>query len=201
MFTGIIKGTGTIKIVTKTKTDMRLEVNSPCLKNEKINIGDSIAINGTCLTVVQQVDNNIYFDLMNETLLRTTFNDLQNGDEVNVETSLTLNDKLDGHIVYGDVDSVGEITSINAIGDSKIYKIKYPHDFAKYIISKGRVTIDGASLTIVDVDDSDSTFTISLIPHSLKILNISSKKINDKVNIEYDVYAKLVHRQLRLKND
>ena len=201
MFTGIIKGTGTIKIVTKTKTDMRLEVNSPCLKNEKINIGDSISINGTCLTVVQLVDNNIYFDLMNETLLRTTFNDLQNGDEVNVETSLMLNDKLDGHIVYGDVDSVGEITSIDIIGDSKIYKIKYPHDFAKYIISKGRVTIDGASLTIVDVDDSDSTFTISLIPHSLKILNISNKKINDKVNIEYDVYAKLVHRQLRLKND
>ena len=194
MFTGIIKGQAEINVLKKTETDLKISVDLSILK-EEIKIGDSIAIDGVCLTVSILNNNIAEFDLMNETLNRTNYRNIATGYKANVESSLTMNDKLDGHIVYGDVDSTGVIKSIETVGESIIYTISYPSKYTKYLIDKGRITLDGASLTVIESENGDSTFAVSLIPHSLKLLNIANKKIGDVVNLEYDTYAKIIYRQ------
>lgn len=198
MFTGIIKGKAKINIVLKNETDMRIKVELGNLKT-KIGIGDSIALDGVCLTITNFEDGFSFFDLMNETLEKTNFRNLIDGYEMNVEPSIRFDSKLDGHIVYGDVDSVGEIIDIKNVGDSSIYKIKYPKEYAKYLINKGRITLDGASLTVIDSEE-DGMFSVSLIPHSLKELNIKNKNSGDVVNLEYDVYAKIIYKQRRFND-
>lgn len=195
MFTGIIKGQAQVDVLKKTETDLTISIDLSVL-NEKINIGDSIAVDGVCLTVTTLENNVATFDLMHETLKRTTFKHFDNNHKVNLEPSLTLNSKLDGHLVYGDVDAEGKIISIETIGDSKLYTFSYPKEYAKYMIDKGRITIDGASLTVINSSE-DGIFAVSLIPHSLRELNISNKKVNDSVNLEFDVYAKMVFKQRR----
>ena len=195
MFTGIIKGQSKINVLKKTDTDMNISVDLSSLKQD-LKIGDSISINGVCLTITSLDKNIATFDLMDETLKRTNFGDLKTGMSVNLEPAMTLQDKLDGHVVYGDVDSIGEITSIEHVGESRIYTIKYPAEYAKYFIDKGRITVDGASLTTINTEQ-DGLFSVALIPHSLRELNISEKQEGDIVNLEYDVYAKLVFKQRR----
>ena len=195
MFTGIIQAKSNAQIIKKTSTDLTLEVNLKDL-NTNVKIGDSIAINGVCLTVVSIEQNVARFNLINETLDRTTFRDLQDNEEVNLEPSLTIDSKLDGHLVYGDVDSTGTIIDIKQVGDSSIYTFSYPKEFGKYFIDKGRITVDGASLTVID-SEVDGKFSIALIPHSKEKLTLGNKKVNDKVNLEYDVYAKIVFKQRR----
>lgn len=198
MFTGIIKGQSKAKIISINDTDMVIDVDLSVL-DIKPKIGDSIAINGVCLTITTLKDNKARFDLMHETLSRTNFREVNNGDFLNLEPSMTLNDKLDGHVVYGDVDAVGKIESIKEIGNSKVYTFSYPKEFSKYMINKGRITIDGASLTVID-SEKNGIFSVSFIPHSLEKLNISNKNKGDTVNLEFDVYAKLVYKQRKFND-
>lgn len=195
MFTGIIKGQSKVDVLKKSQTDLTIAIDLSVL-NEKINIGDSIAVDGVCLTVTTLKNNIATFDLMHETLNRTTFKHIENGYIANLEPSLTLSSKLDGHLVYGDVDAEGKIINIETIGDSKTYTFSYPKEFAKYMIDKGRITIDGASLTVINSTE-DGIFSVSLIPHSLRELNIANKTIGDSINLEFDVYAKMVFKQRR----
>lgn len=152
-------------------------------------------MNGVCLTITKLEGTSANFDLMHETLKRTTFKDIKENDFVNLEDSLTLKDKIDGHIVYGEVDCEGTIIGKKQVGDSIIYSFKYPKEYKKYIVDKGRVTIDGASLSVIDSEIKEDEFSVSLIPHSLSILNIKDKDVNDKVNLEFDIFAKLMYKQ------
>ena len=195
MFTGIIKAQSKVEIVSKNELDITIKVNLKDLKDD-FKIGDSIAINGVCLTIAKLEGSDAYFDLMKETLDKTDFGTVQNGDFLNLEPAMKLSDKLDGHIVYGDVDSIGKIIDIKEVGNSKVYTFEYPKEYAMYFIDKGRITVDGASLTVIN-SKVDGVFSVSLIPHSLKELNISNKNIGDSVNLEYDVYAKLIFKQRR----
>ena len=193
MFTGIVQATAHIKIIEKTSTDITLEVDLAKL-NTDLKIGDSIALDGVCLTIVSLDGTKAQFNLVNETLERTGFAQLEDGYKVNIEPSLTLKSKLDGHLVYGDVDSTGTIKSIVPEGKSKIYTFEYPKQYAKYMIDKGRITIDGASLTVIN-SSVDGIFSVALIPHSQDELNLTLKNEGDLVNLEFDVYAKIVFKQ------
>lgn len=194
MFTGIIKTKSKVNIIKKTDKDLTIKVDLKDL-NTEMKIGDSIAMNGVCLTITKLEGTSANFDLMHETLKRTTFKDIKENDYVNLEDSLTLKDKIDGHIVYGEVDCEGEIIGKKQVGDSIIYSFKYPKEYKKYIVDKGRVTIDGASLSVIDSEIKEDEFSVSLIPHSLSILNIKDKDVNDKVNLEFDIFAKLMYKQ------
>ena len=194
MFTGIIKTKSKVNIIKKTDKDLTIKVDLKNL-NTEMKIGDSIAMNGVCLTITKLEGTSANFDLMHETLKRTTFKDIKENDFVNLEDSLTLKDKIDGLIVYGEVDCEGTIIGKKQVGDSIIYSFKYPKEYKKYIVDKGRVTIDGASLSVIDSEIKEDEFSVSLIPHSLSILNIKDKDVNDKVNLEFDIFAKLMYKQ------
>ncbi len=160
----------------------------------KIKIGDSIAVNGACLTVVAKGRGTVKMDVSAETLRRTSLGDLKAGDPVNLERCLTLNTLLNGHIVQGHVDSVGRVVSIKPEGDSKLYTFEVPANEARYLVEKGSVAIDGISLTVFAI--RGRRFSCALIPHTLKVTTMGIRKPGDKVNIESDMMAKYVERIL-----
>jgi len=226
MFTGIIQEIGKIENVEKTSKGLRISLSVRKLKTKAIRIGDSIAVNGTCLTVVDKKSKTLKFDIIPETLSITTLRELKKGDFVNLESSMSYNDKFDGHIVQGHVDGIGKIKEIKTRGLGRSEKkvgssvkkiaIKKPAKFAaeftkvnitcdkklmKYIAKKGSVAVDGISLTVVDVNDEDNSFYIELIPHTLNSTTIGMKQKGDSVNIETDVLAKYTERLMKYQLD
>lgn len=160
-----------------------------------VKIGDSIATNGTCLTIKKLGAEYFIADCMYETIKRTNLKRLKNKDIVNLEKSITLSTPLGGHLVTGDVDCEGIIKSINIEGIAKIYEIEISEKYIKYVIEKGRVTIDGASLTVIDV--KNMSFSVSLIPHTQEMISLRKKNIGDFVNIETDIIGKYIERFLK----
>lgn len=199
MFTGIIKSKTKVEIIKKSETDLVFALDISSL-GSKVKIGDSIAVDGVCLTVAKLDGSKAHFHLMNETLIRTTFKNTKESQYVNLEDSLTLADKIDGHIVYGEVDCEGTIVNKVPVGESIVYTFSYPEKYSKYVVEKGRITIDGASLSITDSENTKNEFSVSLIPHSLSILNIKDKDKGDNVNLEFDIFAKLMYKQ-RILNE
>lgn len=199
MFSGLVQEKGIIKeIISKDVNSIGLKIQAnEVLKDAKI--GDSICVSGVCLTVVKIEDNTFFADVMHETLNKTILKYLKENDEVNLEKSLTLQDYLGGHLVYGDVDYVTQITKIEEDGFAKIYYFKQDPKFDKYFVKKGRVTIDGTSLTLVSCNESE--FSVSLIPHTLKSVVLGNKTLGDFVNIEPDIIAKHLEKLSRSKND
>lgn len=198
MFTGLVEEIGKIKEINKTSRGAKLTIEcEKVIKN--CSIGDSIATNGVCLTVVEYGKNYFTADVMNESLNITTLKNVKNGERVNLEKSLTLNNFLGGHLVMGDVDCVGTIKDILLDGFSKLYRIEIEKECLKYVVFKGRVSIDGASLTVASVDEKG--FTVSLIPHTQEKIILGSKKIGEKVNIETDLIGKYVEKILIYKKD
>ena len=167
------------------------------LKNAKI--GDSIATNGTCLTAIEIGNDYFVADCMHETIKRTNLSRLKSGNFVNLEKSITLSTPLGGHLVTGDVDCEGTIKSITQDGIAKIYEIEIEHRFMKYIVEKGRITLDGASLSIVDF--SENTFQVSLIPHTQEMITLGKKKVGDYINVETDLIGKYIERMLNFKDE
>ncbi len=157
-------------------------------------IGDSVCVNGVCLTVTEVSGDVLSFDLSHETLRSTNLKDLRRGDPVNLEPSLRPTDPLGGHIVTGHVDGLGRIVSVVQVGDNKEIKIKVPAELAKYMVKKGSVAVDGISLTIADVQTD--TFKVVIIPHTAKVTTIGHRRIGDTVNIETDIIGKYVERFL-----
>lgn len=196
MFTGLVAELGTVTALKPLKQSYNISVKADkVLTNLKI--GDSIAVNGACLTVVKINGNEFTADVMPETVKLTNLRNLKNGDKVNLERTLRLCDGLDGHIVSGHVEGIGIIVSKKAEGIAEIVTIKTPTELLKYIIKKGSIAIDGISLTVTEV--TDSSFSVSLIPHTAKETTLGFKKPGDEVNLETDIIGKYVEHLLNFK--
>ena len=185
MFTGIIEEVGFVKDVE----GQRLVVQAQKVMTD-LKLGDSIAVNGACLTVVQREDNTFTVELSPETLRRTSLGVLSMGHKINLERPLAVSDRLGGHIVQGHVDATGSITSSKPDGDCVILRIRSPKRLMPYIVEKGFVTVDGISLTVVK--RGASSFTLSVIPYTLQNTNLLGKTVGDRVNLEADIVAKYV---------
>lgn len=185
MFTGIIEKTGVIKKIGKNNLTIAARNFLADVK-----IGDSIAVNGVCLTVIDLDGGKFKIELMPETLRLTNFSNLKSGDKVNLEKSLKVGDKLDGHLVLGHVDGVCKVSKVHKVKSDVVLEFKTPRESMSYIARKGSVALDGVSLTVVDVNRRSGIFTVALIPHTLKNTTLDDKKLGDRVNIEVDILAK-----------
>lgn len=194
MFTGIIETQGTIETIDRTDTDMTVRIMAPKIAGDT-KIGASIAVNGTCLTVVTIGGGHFSVQLVQETIQRTNLGLLAIGDAVNLERTLKLSDRIDGHIVQGHVDGVGRISGRENRGNSIWYTIEIPPQLSPYLIEKGSIAIDGISLTIADL--ADSMCAVAIIPHTAEITTFGTRKTGDSVNIEVDMISKYVESLLR----
>ena len=197
MFSGIIADIGTIVCVEDGAGGLRLTVSTDKLGLGEVQLGDSIAVNGVCLTVVKVNGKTFTVDVSEETLSCTTGLKKQ-GACVNLEKALRLSDRLNGHLVSGHVDGVGEVVSVTALGENRKLCVRVPHILAKYIAVKGSITINGVSLTVNDVD-ADS-FSVNLIPHTLAVTMLDELSAGLKVNLEIDLLARYVERMMMERN-
>lgn len=195
MFTGIVEELGTIVRRDDLSDAARLTVRGPLVTSDA-RFGDSIAVNGVCLTVVEQGPDEFTVDVMAETLRRSSLADLTAGSPVNLERAMAAGGRFGGHIVQGHVDGVGRVVAITPSEHWTVVRISVPVDLARYIVEKGSITVDGVSLTVAALgDDEDGTwFEISLIPTTLQETNLGSTSVGDPVNLEVDVIAKYVER-------
>ena len=189
MFTGIIEEVGQIQRIGAGQ----LAVACHRVTGD-VQIGDSIAVNGVCLTVTGFDKNHFTADVMPETIRRTEFRELKKGSPVNLERALTLASRLGGHIVSGHIDGTGEVISFTEEGNAILLKVAAGSDLLRYIVEKGSVALDGISLTVAAVTEQD--FTVSLIPHTREVTNLGSKKPGSPINIETDVLGKYVEKML-----
>ena len=189
MFSGIVTNTGTVATLVKNKNDCLVEIFSKIKFNEN-DIGSSISCSGVCLTIEKVKKNIIKFYISKETINRTIFKKLRVGDTVNLEKSLKFGDRISGHFVQGHIDSTSRISKIIHNGKSWIISFTINSKYKKYIIEKGSITVNGVSLTIAKI--LKSSFEITIVPHTLKLTNLVKLKINDIVNIEFDVLGKYI---------
>jgi riboflavin synthase len=190
MFTGIIKKTSKVKDINIKNSSFYVEI----LNNlGKIKLGESININGVCSTV-KKSGKNISFEYMPETLNLSNLGFLKRGDEINIEQSMRLNDRIDGHIVLGHIDGKGQILSIKKEGNSQVFEIQIPEKkFHQFLVYKGSVAVEGISLTITKV--SKKSFVVKIIPYTFKNTNLKSKKKGDFLNLEFDILAKYANKK------
>ncbi|MGA9928675.1 MAG: riboflavin synthase [Nitrososphaeraceae archaeon] len=194
MFTGIISGTGTIKSITGSKrtsnSDRRIRLELGRV-GKGLKIGDSVSVNGTCLTVIVLKKTAAEFEIVKETMDRTTLGSFKDGDSVNIERSLKLSDRFEGHIVLGHVDGVGEISDVIKFpAEIKMWIRVKGKEMMKYLVPKGSVTVDGISLTVVDV--GKNKFSVALVPHTVSKTTIGTKVRGDTVNLEFDILSKYI---------
>ena len=193
MFTGLVAELGTVQRLARQGSSYHLTVGAKkVLANLKI--GDSVAVNGACLTVVRMDEGGFTADVMPETVRLTNIGSLQPGSKVNLERTLRLCDGLDGHIVSGHVEGLGTISEQRPEGIAVVVTIATPPELLKYIIKKGSIAIDGISLTVTEV--TDTSFSVSLIPHTAKETTLGFKKVGDSVNLETDILGIYVERML-----
>ncbi len=192
MFTGIVEETGVVRSFEERSDAWRLVIEASLILSD-IKLGDSVSVNGCCLTVVQVEDSLLSFDLLEESIRKTSIESATDGTKVNLERALLPTTRMGGHFVSGHIDGPGTIKIIEQKGKDMIFEIQ-PNDLEalKYVVPKGCITLDGISLTIYDV--SDSSFTVWLIPHTLEVTNFQYKAVNDAINIEYDLVAKYVEK-------
>lgn len=196
MFTGIVEELGEIVDVTDLPDESRRLVIAGPLVTSDAGHGDSIAVNGVCLTVVDLGEGTFSADVMRETLVRSSLRDAGVGTRVNLERPVTLATRLGGHLVQGHVDGTGVVLRRQASQHWEIVQIGIPREIARYIVEKGSITVDGVSLTVVEVgaDDAGDWFTVSLIPTTLAATTLGVRTVGETVNIEVDVLAKYVER-------
>ncbi len=198
MFTGIIEEIGKIVALKKGDKSVKLQVECHKILNN-ISLGDSISVNGVCLTVVNFGIHFFEADLSYETINKTSLNNIQIGYNVNLEKALKLSSLLGGHIVLGHVDGIGKIINIKKYGDAYKLYINYPTNLDKYVVEKGSISIDGISLTIANIDNY--VFEVAVIPHTFENTNLKYKKSGDIVNLETDIIARYVEKMLYLDNN
>jgi riboflavin synthase alpha subunit len=194
VFTGIVREVGRVAAVDGGPDGVRLLIEAPATVGSGVAPGDSIAINGCCLTAVAIGDGRIAFDAVPETLERTSLNGLERGSRVNLEPALRAGDPLGGHYVQGHVDGIGRIRTVTPEGNSTRVWIDTPAALLRYVVEKGSIAVEGASLTVADLDDSG--FAVALIPHTLSETTLAALTPGDAVNLETDVLAKYVARLL-----
>ncbi|OGT03490.1 MAG: riboflavin synthase subunit alpha [Gallionellales bacterium RBG_16_57_15] len=198
MFSGIIADVGLINRAEDRDGGLRLSVAAESLGMDDVQIGDSIAVNGVCLTVVALAGNEFTVDVSRETLNCTVGLERQGG-RVNLEKALRLSDRLGGHLVSGHVDGVGEVAAFTDIGESWQLAVRAPQKLAKYIAVKGSITINGVSLTVNHVAGSE--FEVNLIPHTLEVTTLNELKAGAKVNLEIDLIARYVERMMQAEKE
>lgn len=199
MFTGIIEAVGSIAAITPKGEDVTIKVNSQQLDMADVKLGDSIATNGVCLTVINMTQTTYSADLSLETLKKTGFSHYKVGDPVNLEKAMLATSRFGGHIVSGHVDGVGEIVERNHVGRAIEFWVHYPHELAKYIAEKGSITVDGISLTVNDL--RKDAFKLTIVPHTSSETTIDRFQVGRKVNLEVDVMARYIERLLTAKQE
>ena len=197
MFTGIIQAVGSISSIERKLDDSRFVFNTNTMSLSDMALGDSIAVNGACLTIIEKESNAFTADLSKETLDLTTFSNLQEGSRVNLEKAMQLSDRINGHIVSGHVDAIAKVIDKFDEGRSIRYAIEIPEGLSKFISKKGSITVDGVSLTINEADKN--TFSVNIIPHTLSETIFSDYQINTKVNIEVDLIARYLDQLVNKK--
>ena len=191
MFTGLIKELSVVRGFTPSGSVYRLEAGSVMIFKTAA-IGDSISINGVCLTLVEKRDGLLGFDVMEETVRRTGLLSLKSGDKINLEDSLRAGSPLGGHFVLGHVDCAGTVRSIKNRGGEYIVEIEFPAEFSHLVVEKGSIALDGISLTVGEA--GRGSFKVYIIPHTLKITNLGMRRERDKINIEFDIIGKYLSR-------
>ncbi len=194
MFTGIIEAVGTVSALQSRGGDLRVSIRSGQLDLSDVKLGDSIAVNGICLTAVALPGDGFVADVSGETLRRSAFVDLQLGSRVNLEKALTPTTRLGGHMVSGHVDGVGELLSLNNDGRSVRMRIQAPAELAKYIAEKGSITVDGVSLTVNAVDGK--RFDLNIVPHTMQETTLVDFAVGQRINLEVDLIARYLERLL-----
>jgi riboflavin synthase len=196
MFTGIVEEVGTIKKVAAMDGGKELTIEASFA--DDVHVDESIAVNGVCLTVVSFDDKTFHVQCVDETLRKTNLGDLNEGDPVNLERSLTLDKAVEGHMVQGHVDTTGSITKIHKEGSDLLITVQFPNEFTDYIVGRGSISIDGISLTIARENENECT--VAIIPYTWDHTNLHSKKEGDAVNLEFDIFGKYIVKYLRKHN-
>lgn len=201
MFTGIIQAVGKVREPEPLGNGVRLTIVAPDLGLEDVKVGDSIAVNGACMTVVEKTDKEFKIDVSAESLSKTT--GLDTFGEVNLEKAMRLGDRVDGHLVSGHVDGVGQVESMEQIAESWKLVIRAPRKLSPYLAYKGSITVSGVSLTINSVEDTalDTLVSINLIPHTVEVTTLKNLKAQSYVNLEIDLIARYCERMMSLKDE
>lgn len=192
MFTGIIEAIGEIKRVEQQQGDVRLTISTKNLDLGDAQLGDSIAVNGVCLTAIELTPGQFVADVSNETLSATTMGDIKAGSAVNLECALQAQTRLGGHMVSGHVDGVGQVIERKADARSVRFTFAMPAEISRYVAQKGSICIDGISLTVNTVDDV--SFSVNIVPHTLEMTTLGNRQVGDSVNLEVDVIARYLER-------
>ncbi len=193
MFTGLIEELGSVLSLAANQRGPRLQIAAPRLA-EKIQIGDSVAVNGCCLTVAARQGDQLAFDLLEETIARTNLKTLRRDDRVNLERALAADGRLGGHFVQGHVDCAERILALTETGADWRLEVELPAQFAHYVACKGSIAVNGISLTVAEV--SPQSFTVWIIPHTKTETNLGTARAGDLVNLEFDLLAKYLERML-----
>jgi riboflavin synthase len=196
MFTGIVEELGTVERIERQSDAVRLTVRATTVLADA-RLGDSIAVNGCCLTVAERTDATWTADVMEQTLARTGLGSLAAGDRVNLERPVTAGTRLGGHLVQGHVDAVGHVIARDPGEHWEVVTVSVPRDLAPYLVDQGSVTVDGVSLTVVRAGEEE--FTVSLIPETMRRTTLGFREPGQAVNLEVDVIGKYVARQLQLR--
>jgi len=198
MFTGIIEGVGTVRTVKKKEEGLEIEIGCE-FDLERTNVGDSISVNGCCLTVTSRLGKSFWADVSDESTGITTLGNVKVGDPVNLERALQVGSRLGGHIVQGHVDGIGQIVDIKEHSGSMEYRIEIPAQLSKYIVEKGSVAVDGVSLTVNRCENNQ--FSVTVIPHTKLKTTFSKLKRGERVNLEVDIIGKYVEKLTFLDSD
>lgn len=193
MFTGIIESAGEVQAIEVSAEGARLVVQAPEMA-ATTGIGDSVAVNGVCLTAVELTGGSIAFDAITETLRRTNLGALRVGQQVNLERPLRANGRFDGHVVQGHVDGTAELVSVTEEGAARRLRLRLPEELLRYVVEKGSIALDGISLTVAAV--GDDWLEVAIIPHTWQVTSLGHKTPGDTVNVEVDILAKYVERLL-----
>ena len=193
MFTGIVEGTGTVAVlaVAGDGSGARLEIEAPFMAGD-LRLGESVAVNGCCLTVAEATGAGFAADLVAETLRRTALGGLAPGDQVNLERPLALGGRLGGHLVQGHVDGVAKVLDRTPVGEGEEVRVELARDLQRYVVEKGSIAVDGVSLTVAGV--GPGWFAVALVPHTLAVTTLGGRRPGDRVQLEVDVVAKYVER-------
>lgn len=197
MFTGIIEELGTVASVEVFPDSIRLAIKGDLVRQD-LSQGESISVNGVCLTAAEITSDGFIADVMLETLNRSSLSGISQGESVNLERAMSGAGRFGGHVVQGHVDGVAEIISREPSANWEVVKVKIPAELSKYVVHKGSITFDGVSLTVNDI--SDNTVSLSLIPETLRLTTLGTKQVGDKLNVEADILAKHIEKLIEARS-
>jgi riboflavin synthase len=197
MFTGIIEELGTVASVEVLPDSIRLGIKGDLVRQD-LSQGESISVNGVCLTAAEITSDGFIADVMLETLNLSSLSGISEGESVNLERAMSGAGRFGGHVVQGHVDGVAEIVSREPSANWEVVKVKIPAELSKYVVHKGSITFDGVSLTVNDI--SDNTVSLSLIPETLRLTTLGTKQVGDKVNVEADILAKHIEKLIEARS-